>query len=84
MARPILVPWAKFVLLGLLVSLLSTSGVLAQAPILRNELLHDLAKPLRELVVNPPYIRDPRGGRTGDACVTPGFKTVGRGGQGRD
>jgi len=54
MARPTLVPWAKFVLFGLLASLLSTSRVLAQAPIVRNELHHDVSRPLRELAANPP------------------------------
>jgi len=49
MVQPILVPWAKF---GLPVSLLSTTRVLAQAPIVQNELHHDVSKPLRELAVN--------------------------------
>jgi hypothetical protein len=86
MIRPILVSWAKFVLFALLVSLLSTSQVLAQAPILRNELLHDVAKPLRELAVNPPAMAS--GIREADElemlALTPGFKNMGRGGQGRD
>ena len=40
---------AKFVLFCLLVFLLPTSQVLAQAPIVRNELHHDVSKPLPEL-----------------------------------
>jgi hypothetical protein len=85
MIRPTLVPWTKFVLFGFLVFLLSTSRVLAQAPIVRNELHHDIATPLREVAVNPPAVpsANPRG-RTGDACLTPGFKNMGTGGQGRD
>jgi hypothetical protein len=86
MVRPTLVPWAKFVLFGFLVSLLSTSRVLAQAPILRNELLHDVAKPLRELAVNPPAM--PSGIREADElemlALTVDFKNMGREGQGRD
>jgi hypothetical protein len=86
MVRPTLVPWARFVLFGLLVSLLSTSRVLAQVAILRNELLHDVAKPLRELAVNP--AARPSGMREADELemlpLTPGFKNMGRGGQGRD
>jgi hypothetical protein len=54
MIRPTLVPWAEFVLLGIPASLLSTSRVLAQASIERNELHHDISKPPLELAVNPP------------------------------
>ena len=86
MLQPTLVPWAKFVLFGLLVSLLSTSRVLAQAPLVRNELHHDVSKPLRELAVNPPAM--PSGIREADEPVMlalpTGFKNMGRGGQGRD
>ncbi len=86
MFRPILVPRAKFVLFGLLVSLLSTSRLLAQGPIVRNELHHDVSKPLRELAVNPPAMRS--GIREADELdmltLPPGFKNMGRGGQGRD
>ncbi len=86
MARPTLLPGAKFVLLGLLVSLLSTSRVLAQAPIVRNELRHELAKPLPEVSVNPPAM--PSAIRETDIlemlALMPGFKNIERGGQGRD
>lgn len=86
MVRPTLVPWAKFVLFGLLVTLLPTSRVLAQAPIVRNELHHDVSKPLRELAVNPPAM--PSAIREADElemlALIPGFKNMERGGQGRD
>ena len=81
MVRPTLVPWTKFVLFGLLVSLLSTSRVLAQASIVRNKLHHDISKPLRELAVNPPAM--PSAIREADElemiALTPGFKNTGRG-----
>jgi hypothetical protein len=64
MVQLTLVPWAKFVLFGLLISLLSTRQVLAQAPIVGNELHHDVSKPLRELAVNPPAM--PSGIREAD------------------
>ena len=68
MVRPALIPWVKFALFGLLVSLLSTGRMLAQAPVVQNQLHHDVSRPLRELAVNPPAmpsgIRE--GGRTGD------------------
>ena len=83
MIRPTLVPWTKFVLFGLLVSLLSTSRVLARAPIVRSELHHDIAKPLREVAVNPPAM--PSAIREADElemlALTPGFKNMGTGGQ---
>ena len=86
MVQPTLVPWAKFVLFGLPVYLLSTSRVLGQAPIVRNELHHDVSKPLRELAVNPPAM--PSAIREADKlemlALTPGFKNMGIGGQGRD
>ena len=86
MVQPTLFPWAKIVLLGLLVSLLSTSRVLAQAPMVRNELHHDVSKPLRELAVNPPAM--PSGIRKADElemlALIPGFKNMERGGKGRD
>lgn len=86
MIRPTLVSWTKLVLFCLLVSLLSTSRVLAQAPIVRNELHHDIAKPLREVAVNPPAM--PSAIRAADElemlALTPGFKNMGTGGQGRD
>jgi hypothetical protein len=86
MVQPTLVPWAKFVLFGLLVSLLSTSRVLAPAPIVRIELHHEVARPLRELAVNPPAmgsgIRE--AGELGMLPLPPGFKKMGRGAQGRD
>jgi hypothetical protein len=60
--------------------------VLAQAPIVRNELHHDIAKPLREVAVNPPAM--PSAIRAADQlemlALTPGFKNMGTGGQGRD
>jgi hypothetical protein len=75
-----LVPWAKFVLFGLLASLLSTSRVRAQAPIVGNELHYDVAKPLRELAVNPPAM--PSGIRKTDELemltLIPGFKEHGK------
>ena len=87
MVQPTLVPWAKFVLFGLLGSLLSTSQVLAaQAPIVRNELHHNLAKPLREAAVNPPAM--PSAIRGADKlemlALIPGFKSMERGGLARD
>lgn len=86
MVQPTLVPWAKFVLFGLLVALLSTSRVLAQSPIVRNELHHDISKPLRELAVNPPAM--PSGTRKADElemlALIPGFKNMGRGGLAHD
>jgi hypothetical protein len=86
MVRPALVPWAKFVLFGLLVSLLSTSRVLAQVPIVRIELHHEVCRPLRELAVNPPAM--PSGIREGAElemlALTAGFKEMGKGGQGLD
>ena len=85
MVQPTLVPWAKFVLFGLLGSLLSISR-LAQAPIVRNEPHHDVSKPLRELAVNPPAT--PSGIRKADElemlALTPGFKNMERGGIARD
>ena len=85
MVQPTLVPWAKFVLFGLPVSLLSTTRVLAQAPIVQNELHHDVSKPLRELAVNPPAM--PSGIRKTDKlemlALIPGFQDMGRGGKGR-
>lgn len=84
MVQPTLVPWAKFVLFGLLVSLLSTTRVLA--PIVRNELHHDLSKPLHKAAVNPPAM--PSSIREADKlemlALIPGLKNIGRGGQGRD
>ena len=85
MVQPTLVPWAKFVLFGLLGFLLSTSRVLTQAPIVRNELHHDVSKPLRELAVNPPAM--PSGIRRDELemlALIPGFKNMERGGQGHD
>lgn len=83
MVRPTLLPWAKFVLLGLLVSLPSTSRVVAQAPIVRNELHSDLAKPLPEVSVNPPAM--PSAVREADKlemlALMPSFKNIERGGQ---
>ena len=83
MVQPNLVPWAKFVLP---VYLLSTSRVLGQAPIVRNELHHNVSKPLRELAVNPPAM--PSGTLKADElkmlALIPGFQNMGRGGQGRD
>ena len=80
MVQPTLVPWAKF---GLPVSLLSTIQVLAQAPIVQNELHHDVSKPLRELAVTMPS-----GILKADElemlALIPGFQNMGRGGQGRD
>ena len=86
MVQPTLVPWAKFVLFGLFVSLLSTSRVLAQAPIVRNELHHHKSKPLCELAVNPPAM--PSGVLKADKlemlALISGFQEHGRGGHGRD
>lgn len=86
MVRPTLVPWARLVPLGLLVSLLSSSRVLAHAPTARNELHHGIAKPLRELAVNPPAM--PSAIRPADElemlALTPGCKNMESGGQGRD
>ena len=86
MLRPTLVSWAKFVLFRLLVSLLSTSWMLAQSLFVQNELHHDVSKPLCELAVNPPAM--PSGIRQADEPVmlalATGFKNIGRGGQGRD
>ena len=86
MVRPTLVPWAKFVLFGLLVSLLSTSQVVGQAPIVRNELHHNVSKPLCALAVNPPAM--PSGIRKADElkmlALIPGFKNMERGGLSRD
>jgi hypothetical protein len=60
--------------------------VLAQAPIVRNELHHDIATPLREVAVNPPAM--PSAIREADElemiALTPGFKNMGRGAQRRD
>jgi hypothetical protein len=68
MVQPTLVPWAKFVL-DLPASLLSTSRVLAQASIERNELL----------AVNRPAM--PSGSREADElemlALTPGLKNTG-------
>ena len=86
MVQPTLVPWPKLVLSGLLVCRLSTSRVLAQAPIVRNELHPDVSKPLRELGVDPPAM--PSGIREADElemlALTPGFKNMGTGGPPRD
>ena len=83
MVQPTLVPWAKF---GLPVSLLSTIQVLAQAPIVQNELHHDVSKPLHELAVNPPAM--PSGIRKADElemlALIPCFKNMGRGGLAHD
>ena len=57
--------------------------MLAQAPIVRNELHHDIAMPLREVAVNPPAM--PSAIREADKlemlALTPGFKNMGTGGQ---
>lgn len=86
MVQPTLIPWVKFVLFGLLVTLLSTSRVLAQAPIVRKELHHNVSKPLRELAVNPPAM--PSGIRKADElellALIPGLKNMGRGGLAHD
>jgi hypothetical protein len=85
MVQPTLVRWAKFVL-DFPASFLSTSRVLAQASIERNELRHDISKPPRELAVNPPAM--PSGSREADElemlALTAGLKNMGRGGYGRD
>lgn len=79
MVQPTLVPWAKFVLFGL-GSLLSTGRVLAQTPIVRDELHHNVSRPLRELAVSPPAM--PSGIRKADQlemlALIPGFKNMGR------
>ena len=61
-----------------LVSLLSTSLVLAQAPIVRNELHHEVAKPLRELAVNPRAMpsRIREAEELEMLALTPGFKNM--------
>ena len=86
MVRPTLVPWAKFVLFGPIVSLLSTTRVLAQAPIVRNELHPDPGKPLRVVAANPPAM--PSAIREADdlemLALIPGFKNIERRGQRRD
>ena len=54
--------------------------MLAQAPIVQNELHHDVSRPLRELALNPPTM--PSGIREADEleilALTPGFKNMGK------